>query len=206
MLADHRTLLIDLENVLGTPRPRASVLRAWAESLLQAAEPVHHAVAAYTAAESGDYPNFSVLAELRIAPLPVAPGQDAAELALLAHAQHVHRAGGRVFLVASSDRRFAELAALDNTRIEVFARDGQPVATKLSALAAHVHRLPRNAMTTAVPEADIEPEHPGAETSARDTSSLGRVAARIGLALITGFGVALGQRLLDLVVPRGRPR
>lgn len=206
MLADHRTLLIDLENVLGTPRPRASVLRAWIEALLQTAEPVHHAVAAYTAAESGDDPNFSVLAELRIAPLPVAPGPDAAELALLDHARHVHRAGGRVFLVASSDRRFAELAALDNTRIEVFARDGQPVATKLSSLATHVHRLPRNAMATTVPENDNKLEHPAAATSTRDTSSLGPVATRIGLALITGFGVAIGQRLLDLVVPCRRPR
>jgi hypothetical protein len=203
MLPEHRTLLVDIENLLGTPRPKASVLRAWIDLLLQAAAELHHAVASYAVAEPGDDPIASVLAELRITPLPVAPGADAAELALLAHARHVHDVGGRVFLVASGDRRFTELAHLDSTRIEVLAREGQPVAAKLTAAAAVVHRLPRTPTAVDAADPDLVVETAGAP-AALPGRQINPMVLRFGIAVITGFGIALGQRLLDILVPHRR--
>jgi hypothetical protein len=136
VIADDRILLLDLEN-LGTELLRPRPLRARLEALLAVAGVIHHAIAAYALPDAD--PVASLLAELRIAPLRVPPGPDAAELALLAHARYVHAEGGRIFLVGSADGRFAELAGLG--RVELLVWDGQPVATKLAAPSAR--RWPR---------------------------------------------------------------
>jgi hypothetical protein len=121
---------LDLEN-LDTRWLRPRPFRTRVQALINAADaagPVHHAVAAYAVPpETDDGPLASLLAQLRIAPLRVPPGPDAAELALLAHARHVHSAGGRIFLVGSADGRFDELATLG--RVELLVWHGQPVAT-----------------------------------------------------------------------------
>ncbi|MFD9734957.1 hypothetical protein [Umezawaea sp. NPDC059074] len=154
MNADEPVLLLDLEN-LGTAQFRPRPLRARLETLLAAAGGFHHAVAAYARPDTteGD-PLASLLAEPRIAPLRIPPGPDAAELALLSHARRIHAEGGRIFLVGSADRRFAELATLG--RIELLAWDGQPVATKLIDVAHRVHRLVRPSATSTEDTADRE--------------------------------------------------
>lgn len=207
MNADDRVLLMDLENI-GTVRLRPRPLRARLETLLAAAGPIHHAVAGYTqpTGDGGD-PLASLLAELRIAPLRVPPGTDAAELALLAHARHVHAEGGRIFLVASADRRFAELAALG--RVELLVWDGQPIATRLADIAHHIHRIPRPTSTltddtNALEQPDPDETAAVPDPSADPTRARSEIAARFLTGLATGVGIAAGQRLLDLLLPRRR--
>jgi hypothetical protein len=210
---DDRLLLLDLEN-LGSDRLRPRPLRARLETLLAAAGEIHHAVAAYALRDGaeGD-PVASLLAELRIAPLRVAPGPDAAELALLAHARHVHAEGGRTFLVGSADHRFAELVALG--RVELLVREGQPVAAKLADVVHHVHRLARPtggpgedtaepgrpAHEAALPPAPVT-AMPHADRPQRGTRA--RLGERLLTALVTGVVIAAGQRLFDAVFPRRR--
>jgi len=206
--ADDRILLLDLEN-LGSARLRPRPLRSRLEVLLNAAGDIHHAVAAYALPDAAEAdPLASVLAELRVAPLRVAPGTDAAELALLAHARRVHTEGGRIFLVGSADGRFAELAALG--RVELFVWDGQPVAAKLADVVHDIHRLAR---TTGAPTDDAtgpEQNHPGDKPLtplARPADRHGIVVVRrLLIAVATGVGIALGQRLVDLVMPARRPQ
>ncbi|ASO20789.1 hypothetical protein AHOG_15815 [Actinoalloteichus hoggarensis] len=121
MNADDKTLLLDLEN-LGSVTLRPRPLRVRLEALLAAAGDHHHAVAAYAVADGTPDALSSVLAELRIAPLRVAHEPNAAELALIAHAEHVHAEGGRVFLVGSADGRLADLVSLG--RVEVLVWEG----------------------------------------------------------------------------------
>jgi hypothetical protein len=209
--SDDRLLLLDLEN-LGSDRLRARPLRARLETLLAAAGEIHHAVAAYALPEGaeGD-PLASLLAELRIAPLRVATGPDAAELALLAHARHVHAEGGRNFLVGSADHRFAELVALG--RVELVVWDGQPVAAKLAEVVHHVHRLARP--TGASGEDTAEPSRPAPDAAPAPVTASpsvdgaphgtrARLSERLLTALVTGIAIAVGQRLFDTVVPRRR--
>ena len=207
MNADDRVLLLDLEN-LGTVRLRPRPLRVRLETLLATAGEIHHAVAAYAqpAGEDGD-PPASILAELRIAPLRVPPGADAAELALLAHARHVHAEGGRNFLVGSADGRFVQLAALG--RVELLVWDGQPVATRLVDVAHHVHRIARPTGTPAEdaaghhePEPDQATTVPGA--AADSGPGGGAVPGRFLAGVATGVGIAVGHRLPDILVPRGK--
>lgn len=212
MNADDRILLLDLEN-LGTVRLRPRPLRARLEALLAAGGDVHHAVAAYALPDpDGVDPIASVLAELRIAPLRVPPGPDAAELALLAHARHVHAEGGRIFLVGSADGRFAELAALG--RVELLVWDGQPVATKLAEVVHDLHRLARPTGTPVDDTADHEQTEPGpalptapaivAPPPGELCRTEPRLAGRLLTALVTGLAIAAGQRLFDALVPRRR--
>lgn len=207
--ADHRVLLLDLEN-LGVARLRPGALRARLGALLAAAGEVHHVVAAYALADDeGVDPLASLLAELRIAPLRVAPGPDAAELALIAHARHVHAGGGRVFLVGSADGRFAELGALG--RVELLVWEGQPVATRLTEVAHALHRLARpvGPWTGAGdaehpdPDAGAPPEAVGVVPAAavRSRASGRHLAERLLAAAVTGLAVAAGQRLLDRLFP-----
>lgn len=139
MNADDRILLLDLEN-LGTVRLRPRPLRTRLETLLAAAGEIHHAVAAYALpdASEGD-PLASQLAGLRIAPLRVPPGPDAAELALLAHARHVQsrveaadRPGGRrrAELLANARReRDCRLTAGEDTAwLDRVLRELEPLA------------------------------------------------------------------------------
>ncbi|WP_189160686.1 hypothetical protein [Lentzea pudingi] len=208
MNADDRILLLDLEN-LGSARLRPRPLRSRLEALLNAAGDIHHAVAAYALPDVAETdPLASVLAELRVAPLRVTPGADAAELALLAHARHVHTEGGRVFLVGSADGRFAELATLG--RVELFVWDGQPVAAKLADVAHDIHRLAR---TTGAPTDDPtgpEQNHPDEEPLTplpRPADRHGSVLVRrLLIAVAAGVGIALGQRLVDFVVPPRGPQ
>lgn len=205
MNADDRILLLDLEN-LGTVRLRPRPLRARLETLLATAGEIHHAVAAYalSAEETGD-PLASLLAELRIAPLRVLPGADAAELALLAHARHVHAEGGRNFLVGSADGRFAELAGLG--RVELLVWDGQPVATRLVDVAHQVHRIARPTGTPAEDAAgqdDPESGNAAAVPVAANSGPGSAVAGRFLAGMATGVGIAVGQRLLDILLPRGK--
>ncbi|MGW5051531.1 hypothetical protein [Actinokineospora sp. NPDC004072] len=205
MNADDRVLLLDLEN-LGTVRLRPRPLRARLETLLAAAGEIHHAVAAYALPTGEDAdPLASLLAELRIAPLRVPPGADAAEVALLAHARHVHAEGGRIFLVGSADGRFAELAGLG--RVELLVWEGQPVATRLADLAHHVHRLTRPTGTPtddAAAQDEHEPPDTPALTAPAAGPGQGEASMAVGLlaGVATGIGIAVGQRLLDILVPR----
>jgi hypothetical protein len=158
-------------------------------------------------------PLASLLAELRIAPLRVAPGPDAAERVLLVHARHVHAEGGRIFVVGSADGRFAELAALG--RVALLVWDGQPVVAKLAEVVHDIHRLAR---TTGAPVDDTaESDHPEPEAvpSGEEVSA---VSAAVDLrrstgpqfvgpllsALATGLAIAAGQRMFDVLVPRRR--
>ena len=112
MNADDRILLLDLEN-LGTVRLRPRPLRARLETLLAAAGEIHHAVAAYAlSAEETSDPLASLLAELRIAPLRVPTGTDAAELALLAPARHVHDSPGVTSPRRTLQRNLSSSAAM----------------------------------------------------------------------------------------------
>lgn len=206
MNADDRILLLDLEN-LGTVRLRPRPLRARLETLLAAAGEIHHAVAAYALPTDDDSdPVVSLLAELRIAPLRVPPGADAAELALLAHARHVHAEGCRNFLVGSADGRFAELAGLG--RVELLVWDGQPVATRLVDVARHVHRITRPTGTpTDESTGQDEPDTGDAQAvpaPAAEAGPGGALMARFLAGVATGVGVAVGHRLLDILFPRGK--
>ncbi len=201
MNADDRTLLLDLEN-LGARWLRPRPFRARLAALLAAAGPVHHAVAAYSSPpEANDGALASMLAEHRIAPLRVLPGPDAAELALLAHAHHVHAAGGRVFLVGSADHRLAEVADLG--RVELLVWDNQPIASKLADIAFTVHRLPRPNGTPTADAEDLLPRQervrapipPSLHPGAHDGPGSHALAA-----LATGIGIAIGHHGADAVV------
>lgn len=205
MNADDPVLLLDLEN-LGTAQFRPRPLRARLEALLAAAGEVHHAVAAYARSDAteGD-PLASLLAELRIAPLRVPPGPDAAELALLSHARRIHAEGGRIFLVGSADGRFAELAALG--RIELLVWDGQPVAAKLADVAHRVRRLVRPTATSA--EDTVDREQPDLEPAPQVTTTAPEphcattpLTRQLLAALTTGIGIAAGQRLFNALLAR----
>lgn len=212
MNADDRILLLDLEN-LGAVRLRPRPLRARLEALLGVAGDVHHAIAAYGLPDDEADPVASLLAELRIAPLRVAPGPDAAELALLAHARYVHAEGGRIFLVGSADGRFAELTGLG--RVELLVWDGQPVATKLADVVHDIHRLARPTGTPIDEAADtsgpdhLDPEAAPAESVRPATVVLPArtgqdLTGRLLIALATGFAIAAGQRVFDALIPRWR--
>lgn len=135
-------VLIDLENVVGT-RSRMPYLRACVTTLLTAAGPRHHAVAAYAGEECGGDPVASVLAALGVAPLRVPPGPDAAEQALIEHARRVQAEGCTRFIVCSSDRAFAVLADAAAADLEVLVWQGQPVAARLTEAARAVRTLSR---------------------------------------------------------------
>lgn len=115
-----RIMLIDLENVIGTNR-KPAVLRSLVAALLDAAGPHHHTVAAY-ASHSPDSDSVApVLIALGVVPLPVEPGPNAAENALIAHAIRVHRQGCSRFTVSSGDRAFAKLAHATKARLDILA-------------------------------------------------------------------------------------
>jgi hypothetical protein len=207
---EPRVLLIDLENSVGAVRPRRRVLLARVEALLAAAGPVHHAVAGYGGADLADDPTASTLAELGVAALRVAPAPDAAEEVLLAHARRVHASlGCRAFVVASADRRFAELAELG--RLELVAWEGQPVAARLEEAAHRVCRVSRPTGGAAVAGEAVEEGGAGLP----DTNGVGGRAVpsayRIGrgddartvlTAVLAGVGVGLGQRLAEVLLRR----
>lgn len=139
--ADDRVLLIDVENALGGLAGHPPVFRARVTALRDAAGRLHHCVAAFGLEDSADRTPLSLLAEVGVAPWPVVPGQDAADAALLEHARYVYRRGGRSFVVASADHRFATLAAMG--RLEVVAWEGQRLARRLEAAAHTVRRVHR---------------------------------------------------------------
>ncbi|ASO20788.1 hypothetical protein FHR81_001756 [Actinoalloteichus hoggarensis] len=81
------------------------------------------------------------------------------------------------------------------------------MSAKLADVVHEVRRLPRpttasteDVSTTAVPEPEWTPvpPEPVDSSSGRPT----RLGERVLTALITGFGVAVGQRLLDALWPR----
>ncbi|MCK9921180.1 hypothetical protein MXD61_04550 [Frankia sp. AgPm24] len=142
MQEQDRVLLIDVENSVGSIRAHPDLVRRRIEVLLDAAGPVHHALACYAQDNPGADTLVSVLAELGVAPWPVPSAADAADHALLRHARYVHGRGGRVFTVASGDHRFAVLAELG--RVEVLVWEQQPVARALvRAAGPGLRRLPR---------------------------------------------------------------
>jgi hypothetical protein len=51
MRTDDRVLLIDVENTVGSVRPRVDVVRRRVTALIFAAGPVHHIVASYAPAD-----------------------------------------------------------------------------------------------------------------------------------------------------------
>jgi hypothetical protein len=200
--AGDRILLLDVEN-LGMVRMRPHLLRARLEAILAAAGEIHHAVASYSLPDGAEDPLASLLAELRIAPLPVPPGANAAELALLAHAQHVHTAGGRIFIVGSADGRFAQLAELG--RVELIVWDGQPVATRLAEVAYHLRRVARRTVTpadNATGQEEPEPEGVSAVTATAGRPCHSELAVRLLGALVTGAGIALGTAIIDRLLRR----
>lgn len=139
--ADDRVLLIDVENALGGADGHPPVFRARVAALRAAAGRLHHCVAAFGLERSADRTPLSLLAEVGVAPWPVSPGHDAADAALLEHARYVYRRGGRTFVVASADHRFATLAGLG--RLEVVAWKGQRIARRLEDAAHTVWRVRR---------------------------------------------------------------
>ncbi len=145
-----------------------------------------------------------MLAELGIAPLRVSPAPDAAELVLLAHARRVHDTlGCRSFLVASADRRFAELATLG--RLELLVWQDQPIASKLHDAAHQVHRIPRPTLTGSEPsdpEPDLKPE-PAAVPADRVPGL--PLTGPLITALATGVGIGIGQRVVDVLLGQCRP-
>ncbi|CAO5240216.1 hypothetical protein [Frankia sp. AgKG'84/4] len=194
MQADDRVLLIDLENMVGLVQPRPDLVRARVHALLEAAGPVHHALASYAQGEPSSDRGASVLAELRVAPWPVPAGKNAADDALLQHARYVHSRGGRTFTVASADHRFAELARWG--QLDVLAWEGQPVARALTAAGAHLRRLPR--ASTSGPAAPAA--HVAAVSVSRARATPSRpveMSLRRGLlsAILTGVGIGIGERL-----------
>lgn len=207
---ESRVLLIDLENSVGAVRPRRRVLLARVEALLAAAGPVHHAVAGYGGADLTDDPTASTLAELGVAALRVTPAPDAAEEVLLAHARRIHASlGCRAFVVASGDRRFAELAGLG--RLELVAWEGQPVAARLEEAAHRVHRVPRPTGGAAVAADAVEEGGAACPTRAGKSGPVvpptGRImrgsdARAVLTAVLTGVGVGLGQRLAEVLLRR----
>lgn len=142
MQASDRVLLIDVENVLGgLDRRRPLVFQTRIAVLLGAAGgPLHHCVAAFGMGSARDQALLSLLAEIGVAPWPVTPGPNAADRALLEHAQHVYRRGGRTFVVASGDHRLAEVARLG--RLEVVAWQRQQVSKRLIEAAQVIRRIP----------------------------------------------------------------
>ena len=142
-------LLIDLENAVGTIHVRPRVLRSKVHALLQAAGPIHHALASYAQADAAGDLVVSVLAELGVASWRVAQHDNAAEHALLTHARYAHQQGCRTFTVASADRAFTALADLGT--FDVLAWEGQQVAAKLTDRANQVIRVERPAVAEPMP-------------------------------------------------------
>jgi hypothetical protein len=231
MRAGDRVLLIDVENTVGSVRPRPDVVRRRVGALVSAAGPVHHVVASYAPDDPAVDVAVSVLAELGVAPWPVPPGANAADHALLRHARYVYDRGGRVFAVASADGRFARLAELG--RLEVLVWHNQKVARALeNAAAGNVQRvsLPTGgggpplaarrdtaAATVTVGESDALISVDGqrdavapAEVApvAVDPGWRGRLIAggsvwrAAGCAVMTGVGIGVGQRLAGTVLRR----
>ncbi|WP_309114755.1 hypothetical protein [Saccharothrix sp.] len=199
-----RIMLIDLENVVGTNRKPAA-LRSLVTAFLDAAGPHHHTVAAYAVHSPDSKSVASVLTALGVAPLPVEPGPDAAENALIAHAVRMHREGCCRFTVASGDGAFTRLADATNARLDILVWKGQPIATRLSKIAGTVQRVPLPAKGV---QAGSAPSGQAVARKGSDyTSTLvsSDPAARLSLfvsALLVGIGVALGQRLVDVALRR----
>jgi len=224
MQPDDRVLLIDMENTVGSVRPRPAVVRARVRALQAAAGRVHHVVACYSAANPAADVVVSVLAELGVAPWPVPPGTDAAETALLQHARYVADRGGRIFVVASGDHRFAALA--NRGRLELLAWDGQKIAKKLEQAAADLRRIPipkldldaePNTTTLeepAIPEPVNPSSHPEPTNNDRSDPEPApttahhhpnrELATKLATAIAIGAGIAIGQRLMDTLLPGQR--
>jgi hypothetical protein len=140
---DDRVLLIDLENTVGSCRAKEALIRRRVGLLLSAAGPLHHAVASY-AVKTIDASEAvaSTLADLGVTAFPAPDEADAAEKALLRHAEHVHARGGRLFTVASGDHRFTALKSLGKFDILLF--EGQPLSARLAKAGGAVRRIPRD--------------------------------------------------------------
>lgn len=184
MEAAQRVLLIDFENMIGPVNPRPELVRGRIAALVRAAGPVHHALACYARTEPELDLTGSVLAEMGVPSRVVAPGPDAAEKALLAHARYAHDRGCRTFSVASADRSFTALAEFGD--FDVIAWTNQQVSARLQAAARQVRRVPRSAPA-------VEP--------APVTRPTGRGSPAVR-ALTTGVGVALGHLLVERLVNR----
>ncbi|ONI92799.1 hypothetical protein ALI22I_01875 [Saccharothrix sp. ALI-22-I] len=206
MLPTDRLVLIDLENVVGF-RPKPRTLRARVTALLNAAGQRHHAVAAYAAHDAEDDPTASALACLGVAPLRVPPGSDAAETALLAHAQRMRVEGCVLFTVCSGDRAFTALADDESARVNVLIWEGQPVSSKLEQVADHVHRLPRpgGEVSVAEPVTTAALSHDAHPVPCHHNRLVRQPLGSLTAGLVTGIGLALGHRLADrLLSRRGR--
>ncbi|MFT7841467.1 hypothetical protein Q5530_35480 [Saccharothrix sp. BKS2] len=192
MEAAQRVLLIDLENMIGPVNPRPELVRGRITALVRAAGPVHHALACYARTEPELDVIGNVLTEMNVPSRVVAPGPDAAEKALLAHARYAHDRGCRTFSVASADRSFTALAEFGD--FDVIAWTNQQVSTRLQAAARQVLRVPRSGPATG-PAPVYRPPGP---------------VLPLLSALTTGIGIGLGhflvERLVNRVTPPGAPR
>ncbi|NUT49401.1 MAG: hypothetical protein HOV94_19145 [Saccharothrix sp.] len=209
MQSTDRVVLIDLENLVGTnPRPAALWTRIGV--LLNAAGPHHHAVVAYAAPDADGDTVFSVLAALGVAPLRVEPGPDAAENALIRHAVRMQTHGCTRFTVCSSDRAFATLADAENTRLDILVWQGQPVTTRLADVAHSIRELPRpdKATVGAAPSVQAASDNSHDNSLSRAPAASGSRSiphpAQMVRAVLVGVGVAVGQRLVDRVLPPRR--
>ncbi|AHH98708.1 hypothetical protein GCM10010174_79020 [Kutzneria viridogrisea] len=203
-----RVLLIDLENLLGSIKVRERALRASLEVLrATAGAEVHHTVAGYAVPDGEPDPIASLLAEYQIGPLRTSPHPDAADHVLLHHARRLHhgrvRNGGPglVFLVASADRRFSELAEHGRGRLEVLACDGQPVAARLIEAAQVVHRMPRpvaGAFTFSTQPAGLAGPA-AAPALATDRGALDRGLLKVGIiaGLVAGVSAVATRAAFD---------
>jgi hypothetical protein len=209
MEAEDRVLLVDLENIVGSVRPKPDLVRARVGLLIDAAGPVHHVVAAWAQGDPAGDPLVSVLAELRVTTWLVPGGEpDAADAVLLAHARHVYAHGGRSFVIASGDGKFAEIAKLGAVRLEVLAWEKQSIARPLEKAAGKVHRLnPRPAVATIEPPKDHRPEAAAAPMSPSVRPERAQPASlAIGpwAALLAGLGIGVGQKFAAAVLDRQR--
>lgn len=195
-------LLVDAENVIGPSKPRLPVVRSRVQALLDAAGPLHHAVACYAHEWPANNTVTSALIELGVVPWPVPAGPDAAETALARHARYLATRGAQWrFLVASGDHRLAQVAEYGELHVLVW--DAHSLASRLESAAAAVHRLtlptPNSRPGPALTLAD-----PGDARSAAVPAKAHALADQAITALITGIGIALGHRLVDTFRPRRR--
>ncbi|ONI89955.1 hypothetical protein ALI22I_13595 [Saccharothrix sp. ALI-22-I] len=208
-MPDERVVLIDLENMVGT-NPGPPVPRSRVTALLDAVGPRHHTVVSYAASDADSDTAASVPAALGVAPPRVEPDPDTAENAPIKHATRMQASGRTPCTVRSGDRAFATPADVGNTRPDIPARQGQPVATRPADVAHGIREPPRPDrtgpdQTTTAGTAPPTPAVNGNDLPRAPATPSSRLTPHLSLsvgAIPVGIGVALGQRPADPVLPR----
>ncbi|MFI9811424.1 hypothetical protein [Saccharothrix variisporea] len=200
-----RVLLIDLENVVGT-LGKPAALRSKVVALVDAAGLHDHIVAAFAKRPPSSDAIAATLTALGVVPIPVEPGPDAAEEALIAHAVGMHARGCRHFTVCSCDGAFARLADSTDARLDVLVWQGQPIATRLRKVADTIRQVPRpgaGASASAAASGPAAAARNRTQSPPRPSSVLlATMLALFAGAVWVGIGVAVGQRPADVLLRR----